>query len=135
MVHIDVRYEGDLHCTCTHGPSSVTLATDAPVDNQGRGESFSPTDLLATSLASCILTTMAISARKHGIEIAGAKAHITKEMSTTAPRRIARLTLAITLPASVPSDRRPALEAAIKGCPVHLSLHPDIATPVTVTYE
>lgn len=135
MVHIDVSYEGDLHCSATHGPSNTTLATDAPVDNHGRGESFSPTDLLATSLATCVLTTMAISARKHGLELKSARAHVIKEMSTTPPRRIARLTLSITLPASIPDDKRPALEAAIKGCPVHHSLHPDIMTPVTVTYE
>jgi putative redox protein len=134
MVTIDVQYEGDLHCTCTHGPSKTTLATDAPVDNHGRGESFSPTDLLATSLASCVLTTMAISARKHGIELTGAKAQVIKEMSTTSPRRVAKLTLALSLPNSIPEDKRPALEAAIKGCPVHHSLHPDIVTPVTVAY-
>lgn len=135
MVRISTQYTGDLHCLALHTPSQTTLHTDAPVDNQGKGESFSPTDLLATALGTCLLTTMAISARKHGIDIAPAACTVDKEMTTTPPRRVAKLTVHITLPAHIPPDRRPALEAAAKACPVHHSLHPDVQTPTTFSYE
>lgn len=134
MVEINVSYSGDLHCSATHGPSGTTLETDAPKDNQGRGESFSPTDLVATALATCVLTTMAISARKHGIELAGATCHATKEMTTTMPRKIARLGLTFKLPASVPVDRREALEAVAHACPVHRALKEEVEVPVKFEY-
>jgi len=135
MVTQHILYQGDLRCLATHAPSAATLATDAPKDNHGRGESFSPTDLLATALATCILTTMAISLKKHGLDLGAAKCTIHKSMTTTPPRRIASLSLELTLPASIPEDRRPPLEASIHACPVHRSLHPDIQTPVTIKYE
>lgn len=134
MVTIETIYEGQLHCAATHAPSGATLQTDAPKDNQGLGESFSPTDLVATALSTCMLTIMAISARKHGLPLEGARAKVIKEMSTTPPRRIAKLTLEFSLPAAIPADHRPALEAAARACPVHHSLHPDIQTPITFTY-
>jgi len=98
MVKITGEYQGDLHCTAVHEPSGTGLATDAPKDNQGRGESFSPTDLIATGLGTCIATTMAIAARRHGVDLAGLRYEVTKEMSADAPRRIARLTVHLHLP-------------------------------------
>jgi len=130
MVEINVVYAGDLRCVATHQPSGVSLQTDAPVDNMGRGESFSPTDLLATALATCILTTMAIVARRHGIELTGAKAQVVKGMVSQPARRVGQLTVVITLPIDLPADRRESLEAAGRNCPVYKSLHPDIELPL-----
>src|SRR5438477_12207070 len=87
-VKITGEYQGELHCSARHEPSGNALVTDAPKDNQGRGEAFSPTDLLATAFGSCIATTMAIVARKHGVELNGLRFEVTKEMSSDAPRRI-----------------------------------------------
>lgn len=135
MVEIDVAYDGQLACTAVHVPSGSKLITDAPRDNQGLGRTFSPTDLLATSLATCILTTMAISLKKHGLELGAARAKVVKEMTATPPRRVAKLTVQIALPASTPEDRRAALEAAAHACPVHKSLHPDVQMPIVIVYE
>src|SRR5450432_2859510 len=98
MVKITGEYEGVLHCNAIHGPSGKTLITDAPKDNQGRGEAFSPTDLTATSLGVCMATTMAMAARKYGVELRGLRYEITKEMSTDAPRRIVRITSEFWMP-------------------------------------
>ena len=91
MVRIDATYQGDLHTVCRHGPSGAELETDAPVDNQGRGASFSPTDLLATSLGSCMLTVMSILARRKGWAMEGARVSVDKHMATEPVRRIGRL--------------------------------------------
>ena len=104
MVKITGEYQGDLHCLAVHTPSGSPLNTDAPKDNQGRGEAFSPTDLAATSLGTCATTTMALAARKQGIELRGLKFEVTKEMSTDAPRRILRLTTQIWLPIARTDD-------------------------------
>jgi putative redox protein len=128
MVKVSVEYQGDLHCRATHGPSGVTLETDAPVDNQGRGESFSPTDLVATALGSCMATTMAIYAQRKGIALEGMRIEVIKEMTQTPPRKIARLTTDIWMPAGVAND--PALEQAALTCPVHRSLDPTVERPV-----
>jgi putative redox protein len=133
MVDIHVVYEGDLHCAATHGPSSATLATDAPVDNHGRGESFSPTDLVATGLGACMATVMGILARSRDWKIAGAKVHVQKEMAQVGPRRIARLPSRIEMPpetASLDDEARRALEHAALTCPVRLSLAEAIEVPV-----
>ena len=135
MVKITGEYQGDLHCVATHEPSANTLVTDAPKDNQGRGEAFSPTDLTATSLGTCILTTMAIVARKHGCEIRGARFEVTKEMSTDTPRRIARLPVQVWLPlakSSLPKELVRLLEHIGESCPVSQSLHPAIEKPFTL---
>jgi uncharacterized OsmC-like protein len=124
MVEIQVRYEGDLHTRCTHGPSGSTLETDAPKDNEGRGESFSPTDLLATALGSCMLTVMGILARRRGWELAGARARVEKHMVTEPARRIGRLVVEFEMP-PLPADARAPLERAAQTCPVHKSLHPE----------
>src|SRR5512143_3893504 len=101
MVEIYVRYEGQLRCSAKHGPSSTTLATDAPADNQGKGESFSPTDLVAAALATCMLTTIGIRANKHGWGVDGIEAQIEKHMTKELPRRIERLPVRFSVPAAV----------------------------------
>lgn len=130
-VKMSVRYTGDLSCTAVHGPSGGELITDAPVDNQGLGRTFSPTDLLATSLASCVLTTMAIVAQRDGYDIEGVSATVTKTMSP-APRRVSQLALTITLPPGLDEDQKAKLDRAAHACPVHRSLHPD--TQVVIEY-
>ncbi|QMV17906.1 OsmC family peroxiredoxin [Granulicella sp. 5B5] len=130
MVTIQMEYEGDLHCRAVHGPSGTALATDAPKDNQGRGESFSPTDLVATALGTCMLTTMAIMARTLNVEIAGAKATVEKEM-TPAPRRIGSLATTVHMPTALDADTQLKLERAAHTCPVLRSLHPDVNAPIT----
>ena len=135
MVEIQIAYEGQLHCTATHCPSGTRLTTDAPKDNMGRGESFSPTDLVATALGTCILTTMAIVAQRKGLELSGATARVTKEMATAPSRRIARLTVEIVVPQDVSEEDRARLEYAAHACPVHKSLHEDVEIPVTFRWE
>src|SRR5437879_2379646 len=91
MVNVDIKYTGDLHCDATHGPSKSKIATDAPADNKGKGEAFSPTDLVATALGTCISTTMGIKAEELGVDLRGMRVSVKKEMSKNAPRRIAGL--------------------------------------------
>ncbi|MEP1231135.1 MAG: OsmC family protein [Litorimonas sp.] len=130
MVAITVQYQGQLHCEAAHGPSGTQLTTDAPKDNQGREESFSPTDLVATALGSCMLTIMGIAARNFGVNIDGAAAHVEKNMSTS-PRRIGQLSVVLNIPYEFDTQMRVKLERAALACPVHKSLHPDIKIPVT----
>ena len=134
MVAIQFEYQGDLHCRAIHGPSGSELNTDAPKDNRGRGESFSPTDLVATALGACMLTIMGIAARTLNIDIAGATATVEKEMTAAPPRRIERLTVRIRVPQSISAENRQKLERAAHTCPVHKSLHPDIQTPIEFTW-
>lgn len=133
MVRIDLAYEGELRVAATHAPSGRTLTTDAPVDNEGKGESFSPTDLVATALGACMLTIMGIVARRKGIRLEGARASVEKEMSAD-PRRIARLTVLFRMPAGLPPEHRKLLENAAFTCPVHKSLLPEVETPVAFEY-
>jgi len=130
MVNLSIRYEGSLRCAATHGPSGQTLFTDAPVDNHGKGESFSPTDLVATALGTCMATIMGIVAERHQIGLAGMKIEVTKEMSKDAPRRIARLATVIDVPLPADHPDRELLERAALTCPVHQSLHPEIEKPL-----
>lgn len=132
MVKITGEYQGELHCSARHEPSATTLATDAPRDNQGRGESFSPTDLVATSFASCIATTMAIVARKNGLELGRFRYEVTKEMSTDAPRRIVRLAAQFWLPIPESHPQAALLAGIAQNCPVHHSLHPSVERPVVL---
>lgn len=134
MVDMEAAYEGDLHCTVKHGPSGNVISTDAPKDNQGRGEAFSPTDLVGAALGSCMLTIMGIYARRHNIDISGATARVTKEMVTAPVRRIGKLTVIITVPARVPVEQRGPMEKAALACPVHQSLHPDMEKAVEFRY-
>jgi uncharacterized OsmC-like protein len=135
MVKITGEYQGDLHCVATHGPSGRTLETDAPVDNQGRGEAFSPTDLMAAALGTCILTTVGIAARRLNLELKGARFEVEKEMSTEIPRRIVRLATHVWLPLPHSADPDDELERAARTCPVHKSLHSAIAVPIVLHWQ
>jgi len=131
-VIIEASYDGELHCTATHGPSGRTLTTDAPTDNGGKGESFSPTDLVATGLATCVLTICGLISRRHGVDLAGTRVRVEKEMVNTPHRRIGRLVTVVTLPADLQLEEamRKRLEIGAGHCPVHQSLHPDIDAPI-----
>ena len=133
MVRIDISYEGDLHCRAVHGPSGKTLETDAPVDNHGRGESFSPTDLLATALGTCMSTVMGILARERGYPLEGTRVQVIKLM-TPPPRRVARLEVTLDVPrenaARIDAAGRADLERRANECPVRLSLLPAIDVPI-----
>ena len=128
MVEIDVAYQGDLRTNCQHRPSGRELETDAPVDNHGRGESFSPTDLLATALGTCMLTVMGIVARREGWALEGARTRVEKHMAADPVRRVGRLVLSFELPAGLSADARAMLEQAARTCPVKQSIHPEIET-------
>ena len=131
MVRIDVEYEGDLRTEAVHAPSGVRLVTDAPVDNQGRGESFSPTDLVATALATCMLTTMGIVAQRNGWDFGGAHASVEKRMITGAERRIGELEVVLTLPGGLDERARTTLERTALTCPVHRTLGDRVSMPVS----
>ncbi|HEB90656.1 MAG TPA: OsmC family peroxiredoxin [Deltaproteobacteria bacterium] len=135
MVEMTVVYEGGLHTRALHGPSGAGLETDAPVDNQGRGEAFSPTDLVATSLASCMLTTMAIVADREGWSIDGAHARVEKHMELEPRRRVGRIVVGLTMPAGLSEPARVRLEEAARGCPVAESLHPDTRVDLSLHWE
>jgi len=135
MVTIQVRYEGDLHTQATHGPSKTQLATDAPVDNQGRGASFSPTDLTATSLGTCMLTTMGIVAKKNGWRLEGAEAKVEKHMVADPDRRIGKLVVELRIPGTFDPKQRAVLEKTALTCPVAQSLNPRIEVPVTFHWD
>jgi len=124
-VEIDVLYEDDLHCRATHVSSRKTLSTDAPVDNGGRGETFSTTDLITTVLGSCIITIMALVAKRSGIDLAGMHVHVVKEMVSKPVRRIGTLKVIVTIPKGlhIPEKGRAKLERAAEMCPVRQSLH------------
>jgi putative redox protein len=129
-VQIDISYEGGLRCAAVHAPSKTRLLTDAPVDNHGKGESFSPTDLVATALGTCMLTIMGIFAERHAIDLRGTTVTVLKEMAAAPIRRIARLASEIRVPLPESHPQREALERAALTCPVHQSLHPDVEKPV-----
>ena len=131
MVEINIVYEGTLHCSATHGPSGSVITTDAPKDNMGKGESFSPTDLVATALGTCIVTTMGIVAQRHNIDLNGTTVRVEKHMVAAPIRRIGRLPVEIHVPQDVSPEDRQRLENAATHCPVHKSLHPDVDAPVT----
>lgn len=136
MVQVSVEYEGDLHCLSIHGPSQAALSTDAPKDNLGKGDGFSPTDLTATSLGVCMLTTMAITAAKRSldVELLGARATVRKHMTATAPRRIQKIEVNVEIPLPGSHSARETLEEAALNCPVALSLHPDIEKAVSFSW-
>jgi putative redox protein len=126
MVEVTAQYEGDLRCSAIHGPSKTTIFTDAPIDNHGKGESFSPTDLVAAALPACMMTIIGIVANRHGIDVRGMHARTEKVMTTDGPRRIKSLRTVITLPLAADHAQRELFENAAHTCPVHKSLHPDI---------
>jgi len=131
MVHSDITYLGGLRCEAVHGPSGTKILTDAPVDNQGKGEAFSPTDLMATSLGLCMATIIGIAAERHGVELKGMTVGVDKIMSSDTPRRIARIVVAFKIPQLPDHPQRKLLETAALACPVHHSLHPDVVKDVT----
>lgn len=129
------RYEGHLRTEATHTASGTVIQTDAPVDNHGRGEAFSPTDLVGTALGTCILTTMAIVAERHQVNLVGASFQMEKIMSQEPPRRIAQLNVELHLPASLGERDRALMERTAHTCPVALSLNPEIKQEVRFVYE
>jgi putative redox protein len=135
MVNISIRYDGDLHCSATHGPSQSKIATDAPTDNKGKGESFSPTDLVATALGSCITTTMALRADSLGVDLRGMTVSVKKEMSKDGPRRIVGLPSEVHIPLPANSPHRETLEQTGLNCPVHKSLPAEINRPTKFFWE
>jgi uncharacterized OsmC-like protein len=126
MVSITTTYEGGLRCRAVHGPSGTAIFTDAPVDNHGKGASFSPTDLVGTALGACMMTILGIVAERHGLDLAGMRAETVKQMTADPPRRIAGLRTRLTIPLPPDHPQRQLLENAALTCPVHKSLHPDI---------
>lgn len=137
MATIQIEYIGDLRTDCTHLQSGTHINTDAPTDNQGKGEAFSPTDLVANALGSCIITTMAIAGRRDGFDFTGSSMAVTKVMSAEAPRRIARIEIDLTLrstPAMTDEAIRARFERIAHTCPVAISLHPDLAQAVSIRW-
>ena len=129
-----VTYLGDLRTECTHLKSSDTFITDAPLDNNGKGEAFSPTDTVATGLASCMMTVMGIKARDLGVDMAGTKASVLKIMAAD-PRRISRIEVTFDFPFESDSKTRKILEHTANTCPVHYSLHPDIEKVISFNWN
>ena len=126
MATVTAKYLGDLRTECVHVASGTTLITDAPVDNQGKGEAFSPTDLCATALASCAMTIIGIYGRTHDVDVTGTTIEVTKTMSSN-PRRIGKIEMIFTMPDRDYTDKQKLMiERAALTCPVHLSLHPDV---------
>lgn len=133
-VEMTLVYDGELRCSLEHLPSGSRISTDAPGDNHGRAELFSPTDLVGAALLSCAVTTMAIRSGAEGIPFPGARGRVTKEMSTSGPRRIARLRVEIEMPAGLSAARRERLEEIGRGCPVARSLSGDVEAPIVFRY-
>lgn len=135
MANFKVDYLGDLRCEMVHLASATMVLTDAPIDNKGKGEVFSPTDLAASSLASCMLTIMGIAAREHGFNMDGASAEVTKIMLSD-PRRIGEIKIIIHFPDIQYSEKhKKILEIISKSCPVALSLHPDLKQDVRLVFK
>lgn len=130
MVEINIVYQGELRCAASHEPSGTELITDAPKDNHGMGGSFSPTDLVATALGTCMLTIMGIAARAMDIDLRDTKVVVRKEMVAKPTRRIGALPVTIDVPLALNEEQKQKLIAAAMTCPVHESLHPDIQMPI-----
>lgn len=131
MVEMKLKYEGELRTTVEHGPSGTKIITDAPVDNQGRGESFSPTDLLASALASCMLTYIGLTANKHGWDVVGTKVTVQKEMVADPLRRIGKLVVNITMNKKFTESELTMFMNAVSTCPVKLSISEKVQVPIT----
>lgn len=129
-----VTYNGALRTSCIHVKSGNSFVTDAPTDNNGLGQAFSPTDTIATGLASCILTMMGIKANGLDVDITNATAEVTKYMASD-PRRISKIVIELNLPAQISEKNRKVLVHTANTCPVHFSLHPDIEKVITFHWE
>lgn len=128
-----VTYLGDLRTSSVHLQSGTEIVSDAPLDNNGRGEAFSPTDAVANALATCMFTIMGIKARDMGININGATAEVTKVMAAD-PRRISQIDIVFNILIDADEKTKTILERAALTCPVHYSLHPDIIKNVTFNW-
>ena len=135
MVKISIDYAGELRCNATHGPSGQTLSTDAPVDNNGKGETFSPTDLVATALANCMATIIGIVADRKDICLKGLHLTVEKHMSEDLPRRISKLPVTIEVPLAEDSSYKELIINAALSCPVKQSLHSSIEIPITWVWK
>lgn len=123
---VKAKYLGDLRVECTHLGSNTTIITDAPLDNNGKGQAFSPTDLVATALASCAMTIIGLAAQTHHIDVVGTEIEITKTMAAD-PRRISAIDVIFHMPAHPYTDKeKTIIERAAHTCPVHFSLHQDM---------
>ena len=129
------HYLGQLRTEVTHLASGTVIQTDAPTDNHGRGEAFSPTDLVCVALGSCIVTTMGIVAQRHQLALEGSSYTVTKHMSTDAPRRIVQIDVTVQLPAALSASERALMERTAHSCPVALSLHPDVKQNLVFAYS
>jgi len=130
-----IIYQGDLRTTATHLQSGQSFITDAPIDNQGKGEAFSPTDLLATSLGACAITIVGMAARTHGFNIDGTEIAVTKIMESD-PRRVEKIIVEFKFPTVKYSEKeKKIIERSIKTCPVSLSLHPDLIQEIKLTFN
>ena len=129
MVRIEAAYDGNLRCSATHIPSGQTFVTDAPVDNMGKGESFSPTDLLATSMLNCMMTIIAIAADSKEIDVSGMRGSVEKHMAS-GPRRVSKLEVEISLPTELNSEDRAWLIKRGLACPVHKSVSQEMEVEV-----
>ena len=134
MVEMTLVYEGGLHTVAQHGPSGASVETAAPVDNQGKGEAYSPTDLLAASLASCMLTTMAIVGDREGWALEGSRARIEKHMELEPRRRVGRVVVELDLPGGLGAPAQKRLEEAARGCPVAASLHSEVEIDLSLRW-
>lgn len=134
MVEISVEYLTGLRCRATHGPSGATLITDAPVDNHGRGEAFSPTDLVATAFGCCMATVMGIVAEREGIDLSGVTVRVGKHMVADPERRVGKLEAEVRMPAHLDAVSRRKLEATARACPVKQSLRPEVDIDLSFVY-
>lgn len=135
MATSKITYNGGLRTTSIHERSGNEIITDAPVDNKGKGEAFSPSDLLATSLGNCMLTIIGIAAQEHGFNIEGTTCEITKVMATDQPRRVSEIVVNFQFPANEYTDKvKTIIERSAHTCPVAYSIHPDITKTVTFNY-
>ena len=133
MITSKIIYKNNLRTEAQHIASGQKIITDAPLDNNGKGEAFSPTDLVATALASCMITIMAIAAEKNGIDILETSASVKKIMGAN-PRTISDVIIEITMSKDLALKDRKRLERAALACPVHKSLHPDMNKEITFSY-
>ncbi len=135
MATVSAKYLGDLRMECVHNQSGTKIITDAPSDNQGKGESFSPTDLCATALGACAMTIIGIYGKNHGVDVTGTEVEITKTMSAS-PRRIGKIEVVFKMPARSYSEKEKAsIERSAHSCPVHLTLHPDVEQVFTFIWQ
>jgi len=134
MNTFEIKYKGDLRTTAIHLDSGSEISTDAPKDNHGLGETFSPTDMVCTALASCILTIMAIAVEKDNIDIKGTTAVVKKTMGTN-PRRIAKIDIVLTFPREYDQKTKTVLERAAYNCPVHHTLSETVEKNISFTYN